>query len=38
VHIAGPWLALIHTGPTIDREDGAMRTGWLAGLGIAWQR
>ena len=37
VHVAGPWLAIVHAGPAIDRTDGATRTGWMAGLGVAWQ-
>jgi hypothetical protein len=37
VHVAGPWVAQIHAGPSLDRFDGAMRTGWIAGIAIGWQ-
>jgi hypothetical protein len=37
VHVMGPWLAVIEAGPALDRFDGALRTGWIAGLGIGWQ-
>ena len=37
VHVTGAWVANISAGPSFDRADGALRTGWVMGLGVAWE-
>jgi hypothetical protein len=37
VHVAGPWRLEVAGGPAALVEDGALRGGWIAQLGVGWQ-
>ena len=37
LHVAGPWLAMISAGPTIEVLDSNLRGGWIAQIGVGWQ-
>ncbi len=37
LHITGPWLATIAAGPSVDVLDGALKGGFVAEMGVAWQ-
>jgi hypothetical protein len=37
LHLAGPWLALISAGPSLEVLDGSLRGGWTAQIGVGWQ-
>lgn len=37
LHVAGPWLATVSAGPSVDRHDGAFDVGWTASLGVSWR-
>jgi hypothetical protein len=37
VHVAGPWLLAVSGGPAMILDDGALRAGWTAQLGVGWQ-
>lgn len=37
VHVAGPWLLALSGGPSAIIDDGALRAGWTAQLGVGWQ-
>ncbi|MBV8756567.1 MAG: hypothetical protein JO257_04815 [Deltaproteobacteria bacterium] len=37
LHVAGPWIAMIAVGPTVEVLDGNVRGGWIAQLTVGWQ-
>ena len=37
LHVAGPWLAMVSAGPTVELLDGNLRGGWIAQIGVGWQ-
>lgn len=37
LHVAGPWLAMIAVGPTVEILDSNVRGGWIAQIGVGWQ-
>jgi hypothetical protein len=37
LHVAGPWLAMVSAGPSLDVVDGNLRGGWIAQIGVGWQ-
>jgi hypothetical protein len=37
LHVAGPWVAVVRGGPSLDHFGGAFVLGWSTSLGVAWQ-
>ena len=37
LHVAGPWIAMISVGPTVELYDSNLRGGWIAQIGVGWQ-
>ena len=37
LHVAGPWLAMLSVGPTVEILDSNLRGGWVAQIGVGWQ-
>lgn len=38
LRVVGPWVAILSGGPSVHLQRGDARSGWLASLGVAWQR
>lgn len=37
LHVAGPWIAMVSVGPTVELYDSNLRGGWIAQIGVGWQ-
>ncbi len=37
LRVAGAWSVVMSGGPSLELHDGALRAGWLGGLGVAWR-